>query len=70
MFSSELKQEISEAVQKILKDTKHGELPVAGEISFLLHVDGEGYDSWANIRNRSKKHIGVLPSLRRNTTKW
>ena len=39
MFSVRQKQEISAAVQKILRDTNHPELP-DGEISFELHVDG------------------------------
>ena len=50
MFSVRQKREISEAVQKILRDTAHPELP-EGEISFLLHVDGAESWSWADIRN-------------------
>ena len=38
MFSVEQKRAISNAVQKILRDTNHPELP-AGEIKFKLHVD-------------------------------
>lgn len=51
MFSVRQKREISDAVQKVLKDTKHPELP-EGEISFLLHVEGADPTwSWADIRN-------------------
>lgn len=42
--------EIADAVQKILRDTNHPELP-AGEIQFALHVDGAEPWSWANIVN-------------------
>jgi hypothetical protein len=52
MFSTEQKKQISDAVQKILQDTKHPELP-KGEINFLLHVDGEQSWSWADIRNNN-----------------
>lgn len=50
MFSVRQKREISDAVQKILRDTDHPELP-KGEIRFMLYVDGAGPMSWANIRN-------------------
>lgn len=50
MFSTQTKQEISEAVQQILKDTKHPELP-EGQIKFSLHVDGAESWSWADIQN-------------------
>ncbi len=50
MFSVQQKQDISDAVQKILRDTAHPELP-NGEVSFHLHVDGAEGWSWANIRN-------------------
>lgn len=50
MFSLEEKQKISDAVQKILKDTKHPELP-KGEISFQLNVKGAESWSWADILN-------------------
>lgn len=55
MFSVRQKREISEAVQKVLRETKHPELP-EGEISFSLHVDGAEAWSWADIRNNG----GVL----------
>jgi len=50
MFSVAQKREIASAVQKILRDTNHPELPT-GEISFFLHVDGAAEWSWADIRN-------------------
>lgn len=50
MFSVRQKREIADAVQKILRDTCHPELP-QGEISFHLHVDGAKALSWADIRN-------------------
>ena len=55
MFSKRQKREISESVQKILKDTNHPELP-KGEINFLLHVDGAEGWSWADIRNNNSVH--------------
>ena len=39
MFSLQQKRDIADAVQKILRDTKHPEL-AKGEIQFHLHVDG------------------------------
>lgn len=41
---------IADAVQKILRETNHPELPV-GEIQFQLHVDGAESWSWADIVN-------------------
>lgn len=52
MFSVRQKREIADAVQKILRDTNHPELP-KGEITFLLTVCGEKLWSWANIRNNA-----------------
>lgn len=52
MFSVRQKREISEAVQKILRDTNHPELP-EGEISFNLHVSGAEAWSWADIQNNA-----------------
>ncbi len=51
MFSVQQKRDISDAVQKILRATAHPELPVEGEISFALHVDGAESWSWADIQN-------------------
>lgn len=50
MFSVAQKREISEKVQRILRETQHPELP-ADEIQFALHVDGAEGWSWAEIRN-------------------
>ena len=50
MFSVAQKRAISDAVQRLLRETNHPELPV-GEIQFLLHVQGDGPLSWADIRN-------------------
>ena len=50
MFSVQQKRRISEAIQQILRDTTHVELP-DGEIQFHLHVDGAESWSWADIRN-------------------
>lgn len=50
MFSVRQKREISEAVQKILRDTNHPELP-EGEISFHLKVYGKENWSWTDIKN-------------------
>lgn len=52
MFSLRQKREISDAVQKILRATKHPELP-EGEIDFVLHVNGAEDWSWADIKNNS-----------------
>lgn len=50
MFSVRQKREIADAVQKILRDTKHPELST-GEIEFALHVAGAEGWSWAVIQN-------------------
>lgn len=56
MFSVQQKRDIADAVQKILRDTNHPELPT-GEIQFALHVDGAESWSWADIRNN-----GAVPT--------
>ena len=53
VFSVRQKREISEAVQQILRNTNHPELPTE-EIKFLLHVDGASQWSWADIRNNGE----------------
>ncbi len=50
MFSVRQKREISDAVQKILRDTGHPDLP-EGEIQFSLRVQWAQSWSWADIRN-------------------
>lgn len=61
MFSVEQKRQISDAVQKILRETNHPELPV-DEIQFHLHVDGATPWSWADIKNNGAvTNPGVNP---------
>ena len=50
MFSVKQKRDISDAIQKVLRDTNHPELP-EGEIQFFIHVDGAQDWSWADIHN-------------------
>jgi hypothetical protein len=50
MFSVNQKRQIADAVQQILRETNHPELPM-GEISFHLHVDGAANWSWADVKN-------------------
>ena len=52
MFSTQEKRKISDAVQKILRETNHPELPKKN-VKFLLHVDGAKPWSWADIRDSS-----------------
>jgi hypothetical protein len=60
MFSVRQKREISEAVQRILRETNHPELPKGREIEFTLHVKGiEGW-SWADIRNNGSVENPVV----------
>lgn len=61
MFSVAQKRQIADAVQKILRDTNHPELP-QGEIAFHLHVNGAESWSWADIKNNGAvKNPGVNP---------
>lgn len=53
MFSVQQKREIAEAIQTILRDTNHPELPKDGDIKFHLHVEGAESWSWADILNNS-----------------
>jgi len=50
MFSIRQKRDISEKIQKILRETNHPELP-EGEIQFQIHVEGKEHWSWADIKN-------------------
>ena len=68
MFTPEMKRVIAYKVQAILQETLDKELP-DGEIQFLLHVDGEGRMSWANIGNNSSRDKQVPLSLIRNMSK-
>jgi len=61
MFSVKQKRQIADAVQQILRETNHPELP-AGEINFHLHVDGAESWSWADIKNNGAvTNPGVNP---------
>jgi len=61
MFSVRQKREISDAVQKVLRDTNHPELP-EGEIQFALSIEGEERWSWAIIKNNGAvTNPGVNP---------
>ena len=62
MFSVRQKREISDKIQKVLRETNHPELP-EGEIEFRIHVDGETRGSWADIGNNGSV---VNPSV----NKW
>lgn len=59
MFSVQQKRDIADAVQKILRDTNHPELP-QGEIQFTLHVDGAEAWSWADIRNNGSVAVPTV----------
>lgn len=48
MFSMEQKRKIAAAVEKILLDLDHTEMPTERPI-FILHVEGKESWSWANI---------------------
>ena len=62
MFSVDQKRCIADAVQKVLRETNHPELPADGEVSFLLHVDGAESWSWADIQNNGAvANPGVNP---------
>jgi hypothetical protein len=52
MFSVNQKRQIAEAVQRILRETNHPELPDS-EIYFTLHVQGTERWSWADIQNNA-----------------
>jgi hypothetical protein len=48
MFSVQQKQQIAEAIEKILLDVNHPEMPKS-KPRFYLHVDGKESWSWADI---------------------
>lgn len=61
MFSVNQKRAIADAVQKVLRATNHPELP-AGEIRFVLNVEGDELWSYAEIHNNGAvKHPEVNP---------
>jgi len=53
MFSVKQKREIADAVQKVLRETDHPELP-EGEVEFTLSVKGAESWSWAEIQNNAQ----------------
>ncbi len=48
MFNAEEKQKIAEAIEKVLMELNHPEMPKE-KPNFKLHVDGAEYWSWADI---------------------
>ena len=62
MFSLEQKQKISTAIQTMLRETNHPELP-KDEIQFNVHVDGAESWSWADIRNNGFFNETNKPSI-------
>jgi hypothetical protein len=50
MFSCDQKRKISDLIQKVIRSTKHPELP-EGEIKFKIHIEGKADWSWADIEN-------------------
>lgn len=50
MFSIKQKREISDAIQKVLRETNHPELP-EGEIVFRIQINGATSMSYAQIKN-------------------
>ena len=61
MFSIGEKREISDKIQKIIRDTNHPELP-EGEISFHIHIKGAEGWSWADIMNNGQvTHPSINP---------
>jgi hypothetical protein len=61
MFSVSEKRAIADAVQCILRLTRHPELP-EDEIQFHLHVNGADDWSWADIQNNGAvQNPGVNP---------
>ena len=67
MLDSSTKEYISKKVQAILQSISDSELP-SGEISFILHIDGQNDWSWANIRNMSDRDFEVPDVLVDNLT--
>jgi hypothetical protein len=70
MFSVRQKREIAGAVQRILRETNHPELP-EGEITFYLHVFGAEDWSYASIRNNGAVDSPeVNPHNEQQDPKW
>ena len=64
MFSLEEKRKISEAVEKVLLEIDHPEMP-KDRPDFRLHVDGKESWSWADIEPNWKYENGGA-----TTTVW
>ena len=64
MFSIKQKRMIADAIQKILRDTNHPELPDS-EIEFVLRVVGKEPWSFATIKNN-----GVVINPEKNANPW
>ena len=60
MFSVQQKRDISDAIQKILRNTDHPELP-EHEIGFQIHVEGAALWSWADICNNASVMDAIPP---------
>ncbi len=52
MFSIQQKRDISDKIQRILRETNHPEL-AEGEIVFNIKIEGKESWSWANIKNNA-----------------
>jgi len=68
MLSPKVKEEISKRIQFYLQTIKDFELP-DGEISFILHIDGNQSEAWTNIRNMSERDVPPPEILIQNFTK-
>ena len=61
MFSVREKRQIANAIQKVLRDTNHPELP-KGEIKFSIRIEGVEAWSFAVIQNNGAvTNPGVNP---------
>ncbi len=65
MLHSQVKKDIAQEIQVLLRSIVDSELP-EGEINFILHIDGKEDWSWANIRNDSHKNVPVPDILVQN----
>lgn len=66
MLSTYQKKMLARKVQDLLQEIEDDELPLQGEIHFILHIDGAEGWSWANIRNEQDKLLQVPDELIRN----
>lgn len=63
MLSTYQKRVLARKVQDLLQEIDDDELPLQGEIHFILHIDGAEDWSWANIRNEQDKLLPVPNEL-------